>query len=860
MKNVLQTSPIDSYHFFSKKIIQSISLICVMIFFVAQLQAQIFIKQDASGSNDGSSWENAYTNLQLAIDNATANDQLWLAVGVYKPSANILPDSNWFIIDKALDIYGGFIGTEVALEERNWTMNQSILSGDINGDDIDDDFQNLREDNARHVLRVLNTDGLSTLDGITIGHGNALSTAPPAGAIDVSPWRGGGLELLANVVVRNCEIKQCNGALGSALWTTSNNADYSITLDNNHIHHNISGQGAGFVLNARNPIIRDCIFEDNQSSVFGGGLVLGNSNALIEDCTFKNNEVLGSEAVGGGIFIFQNNSNTFSSPVIEIRGSDFIENKSLFGGGLQFNNFYPNSSILIDSCFFTDNVSLEGESGSGGGFLIQNLMNPTGGSPSLSVLFTNSTLDNNTSYQGGGGVLFSNSETVDFQFSNTTFINNKADLYGGGLIIGNANTSILDCTFENNQASSSLGGGLFIYENSINTDPNPTIEIIRSDFLENKASFGGGIAFNNFIPNSNLYMDNCYFFQNESLNFNSIGAGIALQNIPFENSPSLSAIINNSILDENKGVLGGGLYVRNDIDTLDIQINSTSFLNNSVNTNGGGIYFENSIEGILLASINQSTFSDNSTDNQGAAIFNQGANQLLIENTLMNTSSGGNTGAVITNNGNLTLRNVSMVDNFVGIQQLENGSVTIQNTIIDSQIGNYIETPTSTFISKGGNISSDNTMANVLTGFETFADFNNVSPMLDMNYVPQINSPCIDAGNPTDIVATTDLYGADRIQGTQIDIGAIESAFSVSVKTVENKIIDIFPNPFQDHLNLSDVDGIKNIRLIDATGKIVQQFSPQRQLNISNRLPNGFYILELDFGKYQLHERVSRIK
>lgn len=124
------------------------------------IEAQIFVKLDAAGNNDGTSWADAYTNLQSAIDASTTGGQLWIAGGTYKPQGNT-PDSSHFLALKAIQLYGGFAGTESQLEERDPVINETILSGDKNGDDVAGQFSSFRSDNAHHVL-ILHATGQET--------------------------------------------------------------------------------------------------------------------------------------------------------------------------------------------------------------------------------------------------------------------------------------------------------------------------------------------------------------------------------------------------------------------------------------------------------------------------------------------------------------------------------------------------------------------------------------------------------------------------------------------------------------------------------------------------------------------------
>jgi hypothetical protein len=48
----------------------------------------IYVDADAtSGTNNGSSWDDAYTGLQPALEAAASGDQIWVAAGAYAPTA-----------------------------------------------------------------------------------------------------------------------------------------------------------------------------------------------------------------------------------------------------------------------------------------------------------------------------------------------------------------------------------------------------------------------------------------------------------------------------------------------------------------------------------------------------------------------------------------------------------------------------------------------------------------------------------------------------------------------------------------------------------------------------------------------------
>src|SRR5262249_41625709 len=122
-----------------------------------------------TGSNNGTSWVNAFTSLQSALTNASVHsgDEIWVAKGTYTPTSGTDRFSS-FNLDAGVGVYGGFSrnGTETLRSERNVATNVTTLSGEI-GDPTK------TADNSYHVVYSSGLDKTAILDGFTITGGNA---------------------------------------------------------------------------------------------------------------------------------------------------------------------------------------------------------------------------------------------------------------------------------------------------------------------------------------------------------------------------------------------------------------------------------------------------------------------------------------------------------------------------------------------------------------------------------------------------------------------------------------------------------------------------------------------------------------
>ncbi len=168
----------------------------------APLGSRWFVNDDATGANNGQKWEDAFTNLQDALATARDGDQIWVAEGTYLPDLPGGDPASTFLVDKNLQLYGGFAGTEATLAERSDPVDHpTILSGDLNGDDVEGDFEANRGDNAMTVVEIApGISNATVVDGFTIRNGHADGAWPQG--------KGAGILSTGAPVIRNCLFTQ----------------------------------------------------------------------------------------------------------------------------------------------------------------------------------------------------------------------------------------------------------------------------------------------------------------------------------------------------------------------------------------------------------------------------------------------------------------------------------------------------------------------------------------------------------------------------------------------------------------------------------------------------------------------------
>jgi len=446
---------------------------CVLLMLVVARTAAagsiIYVDADAAGANNGSSWENAYVFLQDALADAETAEkpvEIRIAQGTYKPDQgeNQTLGDIWatFQLINGVTIEGGYAGfDELNPNTRDIKVYETILSGDLNGDDIDiNDPCDLggapnRYDNSKVVVTGSNTDETTILDGFIISSGHWDETI--GCMIRPRPIRivNGGAGM--NNSTGSPTVISCTFTLNTTNWHGAgmHNAEGSNpTVIDCIFTMNYASSGGAAMANRSdcNPNVINCDFSDNFVRYDGGAMVNFNSSPTLTDCTFSRNSsfrpLYGYDAEGGGM------RNINSNPILT--GCIFSENSSAIGGAI----YNRDSNTTLYNCEFLMNTasSYDGAILNNGGQLVakncifrKNYPGAVSDGNSNGTTFTNCIFSGNSSPYNGGAVSV---ETASF--SHCLFTGNRSlgKWNTGGAVFSLSIVSFNNCTFSNNWADS----------------------------------------------------------------------------------------------------------------------------------------------------------------------------------------------------------------------------------------------------------------------------------------------------------------------------------------------------------------------------------------------------------------------
>ncbi len=288
----------------------------------------IYVDADATGANNGTSWENAYLYLQDALMFAAAGDEIRVAQGVYRPDDFVLSDRPNLAREETFQLidevsirggYAGFGGPDP--NARDFVAYETILSGDIGavGNSLD---------NSYHVVRGGDN---AILEGFTVLGGNANGSFQGGYGI------GGGLyNNDCRLVVVNCTFEQNTAFNGGAIFSRGG----ALAVYESRFIANLALQGGALVnLNGHMTLSR-CVLRNNSDGTI---FCFGNAALQVERCVFDNN-------FGGWHTIDCSNAGS----VIEVINSLFTRNT---GGAI--NSSY-NSLVIVNSTLADNHTAVFG--------------------------------------------------------------------------------------------------------------------------------------------------------------------------------------------------------------------------------------------------------------------------------------------------------------------------------------------------------------------------------------------------------------------------------------------------------------------------------------------------------------------
>ncbi|HEX2532135.1 MAG TPA: right-handed parallel beta-helix repeat-containing protein [Chitinophagaceae bacterium] len=406
----------------------------------------LYVNKAATGTNDGSSWQNAFTDLRRAFD--ACSDTIHIAAGTYYlPEGD--PAAAYWLENRRVVLAGYSATGNPGPGSRNPVLHPTLLSARAPGP---------QAISGRVLIRGKKIDSTAVVDGLTfqdIGTGSFSLGEIHSTAVYLSES--------AHPLFRNCVFRNNVGGPGGAL----------------------------IVWNGSRPVFRDCRFENNTGAGddhhWGSAVYNYQSAPRFYGCTFRGN----SNATGGIIGFYGGAVyNDSAHPYFD--SCTFSGNTGYQGGGA-IASFRGSRPVIVRSLFEGNRAADIGR-GFGG-----DLYNHASFPEVHASRFINS-----KAWHGGSVANFGGSVVL---FDHCTFQGGKGEANGGAVYSDGAESVFRSCVFTKNKAN--RGGALYSEQNSrlriqncLLTDNAGTggtalmawsstqVEILQSTFMRHTSSPG----------------------------------------------------------------------------------------------------------------------------------------------------------------------------------------------------------------------------------------------------------------------------------------------------------------------------------------------------------------------------------
>lgn len=476
----------------------------------AAAQRVLRVNARATGMENGTSWSAAFCDLQDALTVARPGDEIWVAAGLYTPDRGTGDRTMSFVLSSGVALYGGFAGWETNREQRDWVKHETILSGDLAGDD-----------GPRDCAEVSNCCREHDAPGCDNAMCEALVCPPGSPCCEETDetqraWSSSCVQIAERAC---CDVGHWNACENSKVIINADAADFSTVLD-------------GFTVTTAY-----ASFARGDEPPFGAGIWSYGGSLQVANCLFRDHGTVGMRMHAAGAVTlrastFRDNLDVGASlrgGVIEVSDCAFTRN----GGGL-----IANGRVTVSNCLVYENKYGAGFGGEPTvvdcAFFRNDFRGLSfGGDPA--TMINCAVIDN-----GGPGMETGGNPTV----IGSLFMNN----WGSGLSAHAGTTTLIDCAVLGN-----TGWGVFVFYAGLRMNNC----IVSGNHSSSADGMGAGIA----IDHASVLINN-----------STIAGNYAAVGIDLDTEGRV--ILNNSIVWGNTHIIQSGesaqIFVGHETATVDV--------------------------------------------------------------------------------------------------------------------------------------------------------------------------------------------------------------------------------------------------------------------------------------------------
>ena len=759
----------------------------------------IYVTPTGAGVKDGSSWDNAASNLQVAIDAAAASEenrpQIWVAKGTYYAKGTYEEIDGHACVFKSYNdvvLYGSLNGDEPAnydMSQRDFEANATILD-------------------AESVCYVVGSEG-ATWDGFEILHGGD-------GSVRINPNN------VSTNIIRNSKVLYSHG-------NGINITHGDLLLYNSQVSYH-EDNGIYMHYNYWNNLVEGCVISYNTNNGIhgcgnvvnsyitnnGNGVIINSGDGVIKGCVCANNNgnganfttIINSIIVNNGIGVGR----------IYSGGSELkIKNCIIWGNDVQFPDkddpyyWFPYVSVTIKNNAIQDGV------GEKSGLYPNIILAGPGELNGIQPGFVNPSEGIGAAYYGGDWSLLPNSPCINMGASSSD-LDIEYDIAGNPRVqLGRIDIGAFESPYEkpNIQYAIRPDNHNIIYVKEDGTGDGSSWDNASNDLYQAMetailyepeatlwvAEGNYPTADYSFLVKQDLKMYGG-FEGNEPADYDLSQRDFTAHPSVLDGREAMRVLYQSDTLSTTNAALIDGFTIRNGLADRgagayllkNTTLSHCTVENNTTNggeRKGGGIY----ADGAIL----HDCFVRNNTASQGGGIYaiNSTLCQTLISN---NEAEAG--GGIYAQKTEVLQSNIlkNQGDGLCVFADNYNDFVRLNNTILWGNEGKNVQ-----YIS---NIAQANTLINhcAIEGLLN-ADNDNVplsadnegasgpwfvAPVAETGVTEEIGdwqlqeaSVCIDGGSNNNGAVNYDINGSSRIQNGRMDIGVYESPYEAQCVNID---------------------------------------------------------------------------